>query len=153
LIAVVVVFVVALSLASFTESSKSTGNSLAAGKAALSLSPSGQIVSAANLRPGETRSGDVEVTNAGEQAEVSLTVKAPASAFTDALRLKVTPRGEPANVIYNGAFAAPGPIQVGSFGAGRVKAFTLSITLPQGTVSSLGGSQVAAIFTWEARTS
>ena len=151
-IAVVVVFIIAVSLASFTDSSASKGNTVTAGQAALGLSPSGQIVSAANMRPGDARSGDVEVTNSGERADLSLTVNAPGSAFTSALKLKVTPRGEPANVLYNGAFAAPAPIQLGTLGKGGSKSFTLSISLPQGTVSSLGGSELNAGFVWEART-
>jgi hypothetical protein len=104
------------------------------------------------MRPGDSRSGDVEITNKGERADVSLTVNATASAFTDALKLKVTPRAEPANVIYNGAFAAPGPIQLATIGGGGTKAFTLTISLPQNTVSSLGGSQLNSSFVWEART-
>ena len=64
-IAFVVVFVILFSNASFTQSSHSRATSSAPGQVGLTLSKPGPIVDAADLRPGQSRSGDIEVTTTG----------------------------------------------------------------------------------------
>src|SRR6476646_5633377 len=74
-IAYVVVFVVLLSNASFTERRSSKGNQFNAGNAARQLSKPDAIVDASGLRPGETRTGDIDVTNTGEAGTLRVTPK------------------------------------------------------------------------------
>jgi hypothetical protein len=155
IIAFVVVFVILFSNASFTQSSHSKGNSFTAGGASLSLSKTGPIVDATDMQPGQSRTGDITVTNTGNAGplSVSATGIATAPVLASVLRLKITPQGQPSNVLYDGTFAGASGIALGNLGGGQAGAFTFEITLPLSIDPSLAGVQLNASFEWEIRTS
>lgn len=152
--ALVVVFIVLLSNASFSDQTRSNDNRFSAGKAALQLSQTGAIVDAANLKAGDSRSGDIQVTNTGERARVSVAVKGAAAdpALASALRLKITARGAPGTVFYDGSLGNAGRVELGTLGPGEASALTFQISLPSGSDPALAGRQLDAAFEWEART-
>ena len=152
-IAFVVVFVILLSNASFTERSNSKGNSFGAGETALRLSTLDPIVGAFNLRPGQTRAGEIVVTNAGDPAFLSVTPRGSASSpqVAQALRLRVAPRAEPGNPAYNGPYADAGRIQLGTQGRDATSAWRFEITLPL-SAPPLAGQALDGSFEWETRT-
>lgn len=154
--AVVVVFVIALTSAIFTAQSKSTGNQITAGRAALQLSTSGQIVDARNMRPGDTRTGNVSVTNTGERASLSVGVigidNAPPLAL-NALRLKITEQGSSGRVLFDGALGDATSVELGTFGPNETGSWIFEISLPQDVSPAVGGSNLPnTAFRWEART-
>ena len=150
--AFVVVFVILFSNASFTQSSTSNGNSLSAGGIGLSLSKSGAIVDASDLVPGDSRSGDIQVTNTGDRARLSVTPTGVpgTSALAQALKLKITPAGQPANVISNAPLAPASRIDLGIQSAGQTSSWTFELTLPT-TAAGLRGATLDAGFDWEVR--
>lgn len=152
-IAFVVVFVILFTNASFTESSHSDDNSFSAAEVGLSLSKSGAIVDAAGLRPGQSRSGDIEVTNTGEPARLSVTPAGfpDASPLAKAMQLKIAPRGQPGNVVHNAPLAPAQRIQLGSQSRGQTSAWTFELTLRSGAPPGLGGASINASFDWEVR--
>jgi hypothetical protein len=150
--AAVAVFAIALSVASFTTETRSTGNSLQAGKASLSLSPADRIVDASNLRRNVPRSGDVVVTNTGERAAVSVRVTGASGALASALSLTITPRGAPGSQLYNGSLAAAGTVALGSLNAGATAAWTFTIALFPTAQTALVAATLDVAFEWEART-
>ena len=152
-IALVVVFVILFSNASFTESSRSEGNKLTAAQVGLTLSKPGAIVDAANIRPGQSRSGDIQVTNTGNRAQLSVkpTGFADTSPLAKALRLKITPQGQPGTVISNSPLAPAQRIQLGTQTTGQTSAWTFELTLPSPPPPGLAGSSLNAAFDWEVR--
>jgi spore coat-associated protein N len=153
-IAAVVVFVVLLSTASFSEQTHSKNNQFAAGAAGLQVSKPGAIVDATNMKPGDSRTGDVEVTNTGERARLSVTVKgtAAAPALAAALNLKITTRGAPGTVLYNGPLGSAGRVELGTFVRDEKGAWTFELSLPSNADLSISGTTLDATFEWEART-
>ena len=153
-IALVVVFVVLVSNASFTQASQSKGNQFMAGAAQLRLSTTGPIVDALSLKPGDTRTGNVDVTNTGERASVSISVKGTggAPALAAALILTIKLRGAPGTVYYNGPLDGAGRVVLGTYAPGATGELAFEITLPSGVDTSLGGKSLDATFEWEART-
>lgn len=153
-IALVVVFVVLVSNASFTQATQSKGNQFMAGAAQLRLSTTGPVVDALSLKPGDTRTGNVDVTNTGERASVSITVRGTggAPALASALILTIKLRGAPGTVYYNGPLNGAGRVALGTYAPGATLELTFEITLPSGVDTSLGGKSLDANFEWEART-
>src|SRR5688572_18666908 len=151
-IAFVVVFVILFSNASFTQSSRSKDNKLTAGQVGLTLSKPGAIVDPAVLRPGQSRSGDIEVTTTGHAGTLSVrpTGFPDTSPLAKAVRLKITPRGQPGTVLSNAPLAPAQRIVLGSQGGGQTSAWTFELTLPLGS-SGLGGTSLNAGFDWELR--
>ena len=153
-IAFVVVFVILFSNASFTESSHSEGNKLSAGQVGLTLSKPGAIVTAAGLRPGQSRTGDIDVTTTGHSGTLSVTPTGfpDTSPLAKALQLKITPRGQPGTVISNAPLAPAQRIVLGPQGGGQTSAWTLELTLRSPAPPGLGGMSLDAGFKWEVRT-
>ena len=153
-IAGIVVFVVLLSGADFTEVTGSPGNELSAGDADLNVVPAGAIVNADAMRPGDIRDGEVTVTNRGSRANLSVTVKgaATAPAVAAAVRLKITDRDAPAVERYNGPLADAGRVELGTFDSGAAGAWKVQLSLPSDADPSLSGTRLDASFEWEART-
>ena len=152
-IAFVVVFVILFTNASFTESSHSDDNRFSAAEVGLTLSKSGAIVDAAGIRPGQSRAGDIQVTNTGDRAKLSVTPTGfpDTSPLAQALRLKVTPRGQPANVISNAPLAPAQRIQLGTHGPGQTSSWTFELVLPSPSPPGLAGTSLNAAFDWEVR--
>ncbi len=153
LIAGVVVWAVLLTSAVYTEESKSSGNDVSAGEARLSVSPTGPIVAADGLKPGDVRQGDAMVTNLGSPARLSVTVKgaAAAPALAAAVMLEILDRDTPSMVFYSGPLGGAGRVDLGAYGAGATKAVRIKLSLPSSASPSLSGQSVAASFEWEAR--
>jgi len=151
-IAFVIVFVILFTNASFTESSRSEGNKFTAGTVGLTLSKAGPIVDAADLVPGQSRSGDIQVTNAGDRARLSVTPTGVpgTSALAQALKLKITPTGQPGNVIHNAPLAPATRIDLGTQGPGQTSAWTFELTLPT-SAAGLRNASLDAGFEWEVR--
>jgi hypothetical protein len=152
-IAFVVVFVVLLSNATFTSKSESRGNSLAAGTTSLSLSASGRIINADDMKPGDSRQGNISVTNTGERARLSVTPTGlgGAPALAQAMTLKISERDAPGTVKWNGPLANAGRVDLGPHQTDETSAWTFELTLPAGSDSSLRGAKLDAGFEWEAR--
>jgi hypothetical protein len=150
--AFVVVFVILFSNASFTESSHSEGNKVSAGTVGLTLSKSDPIVDAADLVPGQSRSGDIQVTNTGNRARLSVTPTGVpgTSALAHALKLKITPTGQPGNVVHNAPLAPASRIDLGTQSPGQTSAWTFELTLPI-SAAGLRGAALNAGFEWEVR--
>jgi len=152
-VAFAAVAVVLISNAAFTVSSNSGANSFSAGTIGLTLSKSGPIVDAANLRRGQSRSGDIEVTNTREPGVLSVTPTGfpDTSPLAQGMQLKITPQGQPANVFSNAPLAPAKRIVLGPQGSGAVSAWTFELTLRPDAAPDLGGTSLDASFEWEVR--
>lgn len=152
-IAFVVVFVVLLTNASFVERSESKDNLFSTGSAALTLSPSDRpIVDATNMRPGDSRSGDIIVTNDGLPAQVSVTVKGASGLLAHSLELKITRKGSAnPSPSYSGKLANADRIELGTQGKGESSTWTFQLTLPS-NATGFAGDDLDARFEWEVRT-
>src|SRR4051812_7286743 len=154
-IAAVVVFVVLFSSASFTASSKSTGNSITTGSAALTVtSPADPIVDADQMKPNSARSGDATVTNTGERAIVSLAVKGTSAepAVAAILNLKIAKKSDPSVVPYNGPIAGATAVNLGTYSNGQAVTWTLTLSMPSTVDPALGGKKMPTDFEWTVRT-
>ncbi len=153
-IAFVIVFVVLLSNASFIEQSKSQDNRFGAGDAALELSTSGKIVDATDMRNGTTRDGDIGVTNRGERARVSVTLRGAETgpALADELDLKIFQPGSQGNPEYDGILGEMGTVELGTWPRGTTRDYTFEIHVPLLADPGLSGTSLDASFDWEART-
>jgi spore coat-associated protein N len=131
----------------------------AAGGLSISDSRGGQaILSATAMAPGETRSGEVTITNSGDVAgELTLSKSGlvdaggPLSTTLDLAVDDIT-TGSPARV-YAGKLAAMGALALGSIAAGGSRSYRFSTTFPQGSAAhdnALQGASSTVQFDWDA---
>lgn len=124
--------------ASFTSSSATGISTFTAGTLTQSNDKAGvAILSATNMKPGDTTTGTVKITNTGSLASTFTAVASDvASTFSKTtLNLKVT---EGPTEVYNGKFNGFGSKDLGLYAAGASHTYTFTVSFP--TVDDAGSA-------------
>lgn len=139
--------------ADFVAESVNTGNAFSTGTLTHSNSKSGSaIFNAADLKPGDTVTGTVTITNSGSlPADFTLSEDAVNGFTTKAnLSLVITRTGEPTPV-WSGTFGeltASGPLGLGTFAAGEARDYVFTTTLAEAATNAEQGRSATATYTW-----
>jgi hypothetical protein len=164
-----VAMALAVSGASFTARTSNTV-SVAAGAVTAVNSPSGTaIVSAGSMRPGQTRQGDLALTNSGDLpasyvlVSSGLTDSPSTPALSATLDLTVSDvTGNPGNppVVYSGKLGSfstgsldgdPSTGAVDKFSAGQTRTYRFLLSWPSGSTDpGLQGASTSLTFKWRA---
>jgi spore coat-associated protein N len=157
--------------ASFTAQSANPSNTFTAGSLKMSNSNSGAaILSATNMRPGDTTSGTVVIKNTGtlsgafslSRSALTDTPGAPSPLMSGQLGLVITDCG-PDQTCGGGATAADdvikfnnslsamsSSISLGTWAAAEQHTYQFVATLPSGTGNAYQGTSADATFQWDA---
>jgi hypothetical protein len=117
------------------------------------------ILSASGLKPGDTRSGTLSISNngtvgGGYQLSASGLSDTPSSpALSQTLNLTVDDiTGTPTN-LYSGTLAGFSQTSLGSFTAGQSRTYRFQLSWPSGSTNpALQGAQTSVTFNWKANT-
>ena len=154
--------------ASFTSTSANTGNIVTAGTLQHGNSEDGAVLDVSGLKPGDSASGTVDITNTGDVAGVFTLSKAnivnsdpanPLSAKLDlARRGPRSPRGpgRPGRK-YTGKLGAMGAIDLGTYAPGAAHRYRFTVSFPDGGIPSgpttgdnaYKGDNVKVDYNWE----
>lgn len=140
--------------ASFTSASVNPSNTFASGTLKQSNSKDGQaVLTAANMKPGDTKSGTVTITNTGTLGGTfSVTESAVTSGFTTTkLQLKVVDTTTGTDV-YSGDLGKLGTKSLGAWAKNEAHAYRFTITFPETNADQNADQDKAAsaTFTWNA---
>lgn len=116
----------------------------------------GAIFSATNMKPGDTATGTVTITNTGSLAqsftldESTVVNNLGATAQgAENLSLKVVADGDTTHPLYNGDFSSLGSIPLGTFAANTGShTYTFTVTLDPSTGNAFQNKDASATFTW-----
>lgn len=146
--------------ANFTTSSANPSNAFATGTLTMSDSQSGAILSASNMRPGDSQTGTVDITNTGSlAAPFTLTESSVTGATLAAqLALKVVDCGDTSGTpdcttgptLYNGTLDSLPSTSLGTLAAGQGHRYEFTVTLPSSTGNAFQGLSASADFDWSA---
>jgi hypothetical protein len=140
--------------ASFTSHSANAANTFTSGTLLQTNSASGAaVVTGANLKPGDVKTGDVTIKNTGTLAgDFKLTETNATNAFTSGvLQVKVEDVTTAATKsVYSGDFEKLGTVALGSFAAGEARTYRVTVTLAQSAVNADQGKTATADFEWDA---
>lgn len=155
LVAIVVAAVVVIfSFSLFTSSSANPGNMVASGNMEIANSEEGlAILTVADLLPGESANGTVQITNVGD-AEGDFTLTAsnladtPATpAFSSVLTLVVT---DGTTEVYNGSLASLGTVDLGTWQPDEQRTYAFAVTFDAAAGNEFQGAQTTLDLTWDA---
>ena len=116
------------------------------------------VLTAAGLAPGETRTGDVTITNAGTGAgtfELAAEGAETSPALSEVLELKVLELGDAGPVaVFTGPVARFDAIELGRLEAGGARRYRFSVTYPTGRPAALDnplqGASTTIALVWRA---
>jgi hypothetical protein len=153
--------------ANFNSTSANPSNVFSAGTLAQTNSKTdAAILTASNMKPGDTANGTVDIKNTGSIAgsftlqRTSLTDLPLTPAFSSKLTLAISDLGDPACVSscpaavskYSGSLAAMGTISMGSFAANENHRYQFVVTFPDGgsagADNAYAGASTTAGYTW-----
>ena len=152
--ALAAVSIAAGSGATFTSQTANPANTFSSGTFKHTNSKNGaSIVTGANLKPGESRTGEVTITNTGSlDGNFKLSEKSAVNPFT-AGSLQLVIHDVTTNVeAYRGDLGAvaAGGIQLGNFAAGAARTYRFTVTLAQSAPNSDQGKTATANYEWDA---
>jgi spore coat-associated protein N len=154
--------------ADFTSQTANANNIFTAGTLTHSNNVAGAILTAANMRPGDTASGTVDIKNTGSLSGVfslAKTVTADSAAvFSNKLTVVITDTGDPACSgtcpgpvqVYSGVVGAMGTQALGTFAAGATHRYSFVVTFPNTGAAGAGadnayqGASTTVTYTWTA---
>jgi hypothetical protein len=153
---VVAMTAVGASAAYYTASSDDGGSVVAAGGVKLALVPASEIVDLRNLKPGDSRSGSIQVRNTLNEATVTLGIadlqQTPTTAGLDQLLDVVVQETAPGQVVrFSGKLGALHGVPIGTMGAGATATFTITVSWPGWEDDpSRQGATASFVFEWAA---
>lgn len=150
--------------ANFTASAANPTNTFTAGTLSIGSSSSSALFNAANLKPGDTVSGTVDIQNTGSLPGVftlGTSNVTDAAGLLGQLDLKVedcgvfsgttAPPCAGTNIVYGGkANAVPATVALGSFAASAKHQYKFDVTLPSSTANAFQGAGATFQFDWKA---
>jgi len=147
----VVASVVGFSGAYFTSSSRSPGNEFTAAGMGLSLAVTEQIVDGAGMAPGDVRTGDQTVTNAGHLGLLVLVATdLEVQPLSQVLQLSVR-QTDPAvtEPVYTGPLDGLTSVDLGNLAKDERRTFRFTVTWPESATSpGLAGTSTSLAFDW-----
>ena len=154
--------------ASFTSTSANAGNIVTAGTMSHSNSKPGAILNVSGLKPGESQSGTVDITNTGDGAGAFSLSKSgvvnsdATNPLASKLDLLIEDLGPPAaptapSVEYTGKLGAMGTTALATFAPGAAHRYKFTVTFPDGGTPSgpatgdnaYKGDNVTVDYNWE----
>ncbi len=152
--ALAAVSIAAGSGATFSSQTANPANTFTSGTFKHSNSKNGaSIVTGANLKPGESRQGEVTITNTGSlDGNFTLTEKGASNPFTaNMLNLVIVDTATNAEV-YRGELGkvAAGGISLGNFAAGAARTYVFTVTLKLEAPNADQGKTATADYQWDA---
>ena len=152
--ALAAVSIAAGSGATFSSQSANPANTFTSGTFTHSNSKNGaSIVTGANLKPGDSRSGEVTITNTGSLAgSFTLTERNASNPFTASMLQLVIVDTASGAEIYRGELGkvAAGGIDLGTFAAGAARTYRFTVTLQAGAPNADQGKTATADYQWDA---
>jgi hypothetical protein len=142
--------------ADFSSHSANPANTFSSGSLVQANSKSGvAIVTGANLKPGDVRSGEVTITNTGTLAGTfKLTESKASNAFGEgdmSLKIEDVSGKSPVSVYSGDIGKVPaGGIGLGSYAAGEARTYRFTTTFAQGSPNSDQGKVATADYEWDA---
>jgi spore coat-associated protein N len=150
--------------ANFTAHSANPANTFTAGTLAIGNSASSAILSATNLKPGDTNTGTVDIQNTGSipgTFSLSTSNLVDTSTLLGQLDLKVEDCGlysgstapscaTGTTVVYSGKANAVGTAALGSFAANAKHRYQFSVTMPSTIANTFQGKTASVEFDWDA---
>jgi len=136
--------------ATFRSTSASAGNALVTGTLLQTNSRTGAAVLAASgMRPGDTASGEVRITNSGTlPATFRLAETGATNTFsTGSMTVRVVDTSSGA-VVFDGDVGALGTKPVGAFAAGEARTFRFTATLSASAPTVDQGKAARADYSW-----
>jgi spore coat-associated protein N len=146
--------------ASFTASAANAGNTFATGTLSIANTPGSAVFSAAGLKPGDTKTGIVGITNTGSLAG---TFSLKSTNVTDAANLlgqidmvvddcgASSTCASTVTTKYTGkAGGLASAVNLGGFAGGEQHYYRFTATLPAATGDTFQGKTATADFTWSA---
>ena len=143
--------------ASFTSNSANTASSYTTGTLTQSNSKANTaIFNLGNLKPGDSLSGTVTITNSGSLPASFKLTETGTNGFAnkDNLTLKIAPSATPGTPIWSGTFGAlttAGPLALaGDWAAGEARTYVFTVTLAQAADNTEQGKTASATYQWDA---
>ena len=151
--------------ADFSAQSANPGNTFTAGTLTMSNSDApGAILTAANMKPGDSTGGTVDIENTGSLAgtfslsRTALTNSDGGNPMSDKMNLVIEDCGTDATcdgsdtIIYSGTLTAmgSGPYALGNFPAGVEHRYEFTATFDSSAGNAYQGDNTSATFTWDA---
>lgn len=145
--------------ANFTASSANPGNAFATGTLAMTNSKTGAILTASNMRPGDSQTGTVDIANSGSLSAAYSLAQSSLTGATLAgqLDLEVVDCGDAAAPdcaggasLYSGKLDSMPTTALGTFAAGEARRFEFTVTLPASTGNAFQGLGSSVQFDWSA---
>ena len=140
--------------ANFVANSVNAANAFSTGTLQQSNSRPGQaIFNLSNLKPGDTLTGKVTITNSGTlQSNIKLSESAVNGFTTKSnLTLVITVAGS-ATPVWSGTFGAltgGAGVDLGTFNAGEAREYTFAVTLSPSAGNEEQGKTATATYTWD----
>jgi spore coat-associated protein N len=150
--------------ANFTARAANPSNTFATGTLSMAATPGGAVLSAPGLKPGDARSGTVDIENTGSlSGEFTLSTSNPSDSspsLLGQLDLVVSdcgvwsggaaPSCAGATQVYSGKVDAIGTKALGAFAAGDKHRYRFTVTLPSSTGDNYQGKSASVQFDWDA---
>jgi hypothetical protein len=142
-----------LSFAVFTTSSQNTGT-ISAGDLVFDVVPSASIVDTSGLRPGDTRTGSVQIANSKSGATFTLGLAGlDPSPLRDVLQLTIDQTAPVSRQLYSGPLKDVTPIVLGRIETGGSIQLGFSFVWPSDQrAPQLQGQNVPLVLQWSATT-
>jgi hypothetical protein len=142
-----------LSFTVFTTSSQNTGT-ISAGNLVFDLVPSGSFVDTSGLRPGDTRTGSLEIANRESGATFTLGFAGlDPNPLRDVLQLKIDQTAPVSRQLYSGPLKDVTPIVLGRIETGSSIQLGFSFVWPSDQrAPQLQGQNVPLVLQWSATT-
>jgi spore coat-associated protein N len=156
--------------ASFTSTSANAGNIVTAGNLTHSNSKPGAILNVARIKPGESQSGTVDISNTGDVSgvftvsESNILDSDSANKLSAKLNLVVSDLGDPGATVppapvvkYSGELGALPATDLGAFATGATHRYKFTVTFPDGGTpagptsgdNAYKGGSVTVDYNWE----
>ena len=152
--------------ANFNSTSANPGNVVTAGNLDHTNSKNAAaILNVTKLKPGESRTGTVDITNTGDIDGVfsiartitadSTSTLTPPNPFAAHLNVKIVDDANPATVYYDGLLSAmSGTVAAGTITPGNARTYRFTVTFvdggPSGADNAFKSASVTTRFDWEA---
>jgi spore coat-associated protein N len=149
--------------ANFTAHAANPSNTFTAGTLTIGNSQASAILSATNLKPGETTSGTVDIQNTGSlPGAFTLSTSNPVdtSGLLAQLDLKIedcgvfsgstAPTCGSGTIVHNGKAATLSSTALGTFAASAKHRYKFDVTMPTSIANSFQGKTASVEFDWDA---
>jgi spore coat-associated protein N len=149
--------------ANFTSHAANPANTFTAGTLTIGDSQASAVLSAPNLKPGDTATGTVDIQNTGSlPGTFTLSTSNPvdASGLLGQLDLKVVdcgvfsgstaPSCTSGTVVHNAKASALSSVSLGSFAASAKHRYEFDVTMPSSIANSFQGKTASLEFDWDA---